>query len=384
MNEFESISSTPASADRFRVECVLAALVMACLAGRAASQTPSTPTLPVSDKVLSARIVVPNKATVNGGTQIVNGMPEYLAQRDAPYMVITRPIPGSKQTYDLYLIQTRDEILVPMAVRKPAGIGPFPAILLGSGNGTGGFTRLDSIMYRIEPMVDRMIARGYVVAYGNYRAMAMEGFNHGDGRAHRIYDMMSGGPRIINSEPALDSDDYISMIQQLQSLSFVRAEAVGSVGVSHSGELLTEAAMYTTWAAAVNAEGANWELARVDLMRAPHRGRNLMLEERNLDQVKSLMDKDTVLQRIRRIRTPILHMGRNEDELSGLFRVMYEWSKEAGLDADWIEFDHPRHGYAFLYRKEDGSFNPDPMEEKAFETWMAFMDRHLKPTLSQR
>jgi dienelactone hydrolase len=346
--------------------------------GLSASARAQAPPMPVSDKVVATRIVVPREGAVNAAAPTENGMPLYMAQKDAPYLVITRQIPNSKQTYDLYLIQTRDEILVPMAVRKPKGNGPFPAILLGSGNGGGGFMRLDSIMYRIEPMIDRMVERGYVVAYGNYRAMAMEGFNERDGRAHRIYDMMSGGPRVINSEPALDSDDYISMIEQLESLPFVKADAVGSVGVSHSGELITEAAMYTTWTAAVNSEGANWELSKVDLMRAPHNGRNLMLEEKDADQVKSLMNKDVTMARIGRIKMPILHMGRPKDELSGLFRVMYEWSKEAGLDSEWVEFDHPRHGYAFLYRKADGTFQPDPIEEKAFQTWMAYMDRHLK------
>src|ERR1700754_286130 len=222
---------------------IWAAALLLCQA--VAAQTPTSP-VPVSDRVIATRVVVPSEAAVSQPAPTVHGIPQYLSQKDAPYLVITRPIPESKQSYDLYLIQTRDEILVPMAVRKPKGNGPFPAILLGSGNGGGGFMRLDSIMYRIEPMIDRMVERGYVVAYGNYRAMAMEGFNQHDGRAHRIYDMMSGGPRVINSEPALDSDDYVSMIEQLQSLPFVKRDAVGSVGVSHSGELITEAAMFTT------------------------------------------------------------------------------------------------------------------------------------------
>jgi len=355
-------------------------LTLLSIAGGAASaQTPSSP-VPVSDRVVATRVVVPSESAVTNAAPTEHGNPQYLPQKDAPYVVLTRPIPKSKQTYDLYLIQTRDEILVPMAVRKPNGNGPFPAILLGSGNGGGSFMRLDSIMYRLEPMIDRMVARGYVVAYGNYRAMVMEGFNDHDGRSHRIYDMMSGGPRVINSEGALDSDDYISMIQQLQALPFVKSDAVGSIGVSHSGELITEAAMFTTWAAAVNSEGANWELSKVDLMRAPHEGRNLMLEQKNLDDVKSLMDKDTTMARLKKIKTPILHMGRPKDELSGMFRVMYDWSKEAGLDSEWVEFDHPRHGYAFLYRKPDGSFQPDPIEEQAFGSWMSYLDKRLKGT----
>lgn len=364
---------------RLGVPVLVLAGCIGCPWSAATAQTPAAPSLAPGSKVVAARIVIPNAATAYGETKIVNGSPVYMKQKDAPYIVITRPIPKSRQTYDLYLIQTRDEILVPMAVRKPKGKGPFPAILLGSGNGIGDFERLDKIMYLLEPMIDRMIKRGYVVAYGNYRTMVWDGFNAHDGRAHRIYDTTSGTARNIDSEPALDSDDYVSMIQQLQALPFVEPDAVGSIGVSHSGELLMEAAMFTTWAAAVNAEGATWQFSRVDLMRAPHEGRTLLLEDSSLDLVKSLMDKDITMERLRKIKTPLLQVGRPKDELSGLFRVMYEWSKEAGLDTQWMEFDHPQHGYVFLYRNGDGSFHPDPMQEKAFSTWMAFMDKHLKP-----
>lgn len=364
---------------RLGVPVLVLAGRIGCPWSAAIAQTAAASSLAPSSKVIAARIVIPNSATAYGETKIVNGSPTYMKQKDAPYIVITRPIPRSSQTYDLYLIQTRDEILVPMAVRKPKGKGPFPAILLGFGNGIGDFERLDKVMYLLGPMIDRMIKRGYVVAYGNYRAMVWDGFNEHDGRPHRIYDTVSGVARNINSEPALDSDDYVSMIQQLQALPFVRADAVGSIGISHSGELLMEAAMFTTWAAAVNAEGATLEFSRVDLMRAPRQGRTLLLEESNQPLVKSLMDKDITMERLRKIKTPILHMGRDQDELSGLFRVMYEWSKEAGLDAQWVDFDHPQHGYEFLSRNADGSFHPDPMQEKAFSMWMAFMDKHLKP-----
>jgi len=357
----------------------LSALVLA--GSFSAVQAADAVRLVPNDTVKEAKIVIPNPDTVAKPPQVVDGLPVPTAQKDAPYVVLTRPIPNSKKSYDLYLIQTHDEILVPMAVRKPEGNGPFPAILIGSGNGTGGFMRLDNIMYRTEPMIDRMVERGYVVAYGNYRAMAFEGFNHAQ-RPSRWYDTISGGPRVVNTSSSLDSDDYISMIQQLQGLPFVKSDAVGSIGISHSGELLTEAAMYTKWAVGVNVEGASWELLQVDLEKAPRDGRNMLLPDTDMNLVRSLVNVEESKERLKKIDMPILHMGRPKDEMSGLFRLAYDLQKEVGANVEWVEFDHPRHGYPLLYRKADGSFQPDPIEEEAFKTWMAYMDKHLKPAKS--
>jgi uncharacterized membrane protein YraQ (UPF0718 family) len=58
---------------------------------------------------------------------------------------------------------------VPIAVRRPKGNGPFPAITMGSGEGKGGMPQVERQVERLAAMQDRMIARGYVVAYHNYR-----------------------------------------------------------------------------------------------------------------------------------------------------------------------------------------------------------------------
>ena len=60
--------------------------------------------------------------------------------------VITKPVPGSDIPADYTFVLTRDEIYVPIAVRKPKGHGPFPAIIMGRGNGRGDrkSTRLNS------------------------------------------------------------------------------------------------------------------------------------------------------------------------------------------------------------------------------------------------
>ena len=84
------------------------------------------------------------------------------------------------------------------------------------------------------------------------------------------------------------------------------------------------------------------------------------------------------MRRIRRIRTPILHIGRKKDHLEGIFELAHEWMREAGKDSTWACFDHPDHGYPFIYRQPDGSYRPDPVQQEAFELFMKFFDQQLK------
>jgi hypothetical protein len=84
------------------------------------------------------------------------------------------------------------------------------------------------------------------------------------------------------------------------------------------------------------------------------------------------------MERIRRIETPIFHIGRDRDHLQGIFQLAHEWMLEAGKDSTWVSMDHRDHGYPYLYRQPDGSFKPDAVQLKAFETFMAYFDKHLK------
>ena len=83
--------------------------------------------------------------------------------------VITQPVRGSEFPLDLTFVLTRDEIYVPIAVRKPRGAGPFPVIVMGRGDGRGGVAHVEKQVERLATMQDAMIGRGYAVAYVNYR-----------------------------------------------------------------------------------------------------------------------------------------------------------------------------------------------------------------------
>lgn len=301
------------------------------------------------------------------------------APETAPHgYVITQPVAGSDIPADLTFVLTRDEIYVPIAVRRPRGKGPFPVIAMGRGDGRGGMPHVLAEVERLVPMQDRMIARGYAVAYVNYRNEIP--YLYGSiGRAVNLPDDMSGGEnRTLKSAPTLDSDDLAAIFRYLRTLPYVAADAVGALGVSHGGEMILKAAADgAPLAAGVIAEGASHEFLAVDTGPSAPR-KNGELQYNDVETVRARADKAAAMARIRRIRAPMLHLGRERDHLQGIFRLAYEWSREAGGDAQWACFDHPEHGYALIYPGADGAYRPDAVQQQAHALYMDFFDRHLK------
>jgi dienelactone hydrolase len=291
--------------------------------------------------------------------------------------VITKPVKGSEIPADYTFVLTRDEIYVPIAVRKPKGSGPFPAITMGSGEGKGGLPQVERQVERLASMQDTMIARGYVVAYHTYRNEIPYLYQQLKAPAQNLSDNISGGQRTLKSNPTLDHQDLIAVLRYLQSLPYVDKDAVGAVGVSHGGEMILKAASEFTFAAAVPIEGASHEFLNVNTGRTAPRKEG-EIQYNDLEVARKNADKDAAMARIRRIKTPVLHIGRDTDHLQGIFKLAHEWMKEAGKDSTWVSFDHPVHGYPFIYRQADGSYKPDAIQQKAFDAFMDYFDKHLK------
>lgn len=291
--------------------------------------------------------------------------------------VITKAVPGSIFPVDYAFVLTRDEIYVPVAIRKPDGNGPFPVITMGRGAGRGGMPHLEEQVRRLAAMQDRMIGRGYAVVYVNYRNEIPYQYGRGE-RAKNLPDDMSGGEnRTLKSAPTIDSDDLLAIFGYLQTLSYVDKRAIGALGVSHGGEMILKTAAETTIAAGVVVEGASHEFLGVNTgPDAPRNGNELQYQD--IEVVRRNADKSNAMARIRRVHTPILHLGRDRDHLQGIFRLAHEWMLEAGKDSTWVSFDHPDHGYPFIYGRQDGSYQPDPIQQQAFDIIMEYFDRHLK------
>ncbi len=290
--------------------------------------------------------------------------------------VIQKPVRGSDIPMDLTFVLTRDEIYVPIAVRKPPGSGPFPAITMGRGNGRGGMKHVEAQVERLASLQDRIIQRGYVVAYVNYRNEIPLLYGKAD-RAQNLSDQMTTEGRTLKSGASLDSDDLIAIFEYLKTLPYVNRNAIGAVGVSHSGEAILKAAAETSFGAGVAIEGASHEFLSVDTGPSIPR-RNGEIQYQDIEHARKNADKAKAMARIRRIDTPILHIGRDHDHLQGIFKLAHEWMQEAGKDSTWVSFDHPDHGYPLAYRKADGSYAPDPVQQQAIDVFMDYFDKRLK------
>ncbi len=290
---------------------------------------------------------------------------------------IVKPMKGSDTPMELTFVFTQDEIYVPIVLRRPKGTGPFPAILMSAGNGTGGMPRAISTAERLVKMTDAMLARGYVVVNIEPRNEIPYLYQK-QGRAVDLPDSVSGGNRVLKSNATLDSDDYIAVIKYLQAQPFIDKDAVGCVGVSHSGELIMKAASEISFGAGVPIEGATNEYLEIDNgPAAPRKDNEVQFQDSAV--VAKFANKAKAMDRIKNIgTTPLLVIGRDKDHQQGIFRLTYEWTKEAGKNVTWLSFDHPVHGYPFMYLKPDGSYQPDAIQQKAFEAFMAFFDANLK------
>ena len=294
--------------------------------------------------------------------------------------VITRPVPGSDIPADYTFVLTRDEIYVPIAVRKPDarkfGSGPFPAIIMGRGNGRGGLPLVEQKVALYSTMQDKMMARGYVVAYVNYRN---EIPYHYETRhiAKNVADDISGEGRTLKSEPSVDSDDLQAVIKYVRALPYVKDGKVGCVGVSHGGETILKAAVEMDFTCGVAIEGASHEFLTVNTgPTAPRVGSEIQYND--IDVARKNANKVRAMERIRRINTPMLHIGRDPDHLQGIFKLVHEWMVEAGKDSTWASFNHPAHGYPFIERGAHGSYNPNPEQQAAFDLFMHYFDQRLK------
>ncbi len=290
---------------------------------------------------------------------------------------IKKPVRGSKIPADYTFVLTRDEIYVPIAVRKPEGAGPFPVITMASGNGRGAMPHVEQFVDDLAPMQDRMIARGFVVASINYRNEIPHLYETLDERAHNLPDSVSGDRRTLKSSPTLDHEDFIAIVRYLKTLPYVDPKGIGGIGVSHSGEIILKASSEFPLGAGVCIEPAAHEFLTVETgAAAPRKGTEIQYNDVNV--VRKNARKAAAMKRIRTIRTPILFLGRDKDHLQGIFRLAYEWMREAGKNATWLSFDHPVHGYPFVYREPDGSERPDAIQAESFEIFMKFFERHLK------
>ncbi len=288
-----------------------------------------------------------------------------LAAQQQRRWVITEPVAGSQSPLEMTFVMTRDGIYTPIALRKPPGDGPFPAVLFFAGNGGGGMPAARRTMLTRGYTSDRFLAAGYVVAWLRYRAEVPGAY---DGA-----EKLPVGRRVL-PRPPLDHDDLLSIVEYVKALPFVSADRVGLVGSSHGGELILKAATEMDFAAGVLSEPAATEYLSLAREKLPPGEPQLQDKQR----VAALADKAAAMQRIRKINTPLLVVGRDDDHLQGVFQLTYDWLKEAGKDVEWVSYDHPRHGFIFPTRGKDRAYHPNDTQRAAIQRIMKFFEDKMK------
>ncbi|HUY42515.1 MAG TPA: hypothetical protein VMU98_01990 [Acidimicrobiales bacterium] len=295
--------------------------------------------------------------------------------------LFVQQIPGSSRPASIYLAPTLDGLYTPYALRTPADEGEFPFIFLAYGNGGGGIEWLRSRLRSHAYVMERLLDAGYACAWGRYRTEVELGFHHG---GPLIIDHRQGMD-LMNRAP-LEYEDELSILRHVALHPNIDADRLGHVGVSHAGEMLYKlASQYPgVLRAGVACEPANHEFLDLTtdesvFVNPDTKLRNIeKMQMRDTSRVRSRINVPLALERISNIELPILVMGRDGDELQGIFRLSYELLKESGKDAMWVSWDHPLHGYIFPVADADGHVEVDEIQNDAIEVVIAFLDQHMK------
>ena len=280
----------------------------------------------------------------------------------------------------LMYVEVWDGLYAPIGLRKPQGDGPFPIVLLASGNGGEGMAWIRKACADRGYIMDRLVEAGYACAWLRYRTEVELGYNNG---GPLVRDMRQGR-ELFNRSP-LEYEDEIAIIDFVKELPFVDADRVGLVGMSHGGEMVMKiTSEYHGAAVAVASEPASHEYLALTpddtaFVNEETRLRNIeSMLMREVENVRRRIDLEVASARIAGIRTPILVMGRETDELQGIFRLNYELLAEAGKDVEWVSYDHDLHGYIYPMRGEDGDYEVNDVQREAIAYVIEYLDRHLK------
>jgi acetyl esterase/lipase len=302
-----------------------------------------------------------------------------LAQEVAEPLDLVTSVEGDPPL-SLHMVYTLDGAYVPAVVRRPAGTGPWPAVLcLHGGSGGLGYSFLVDEMRRRGLVFDRLVQEGYLVCCAEGRMEREDGYGR-------------------DSTQVLDHQDVIEVFRYLQRLADVDPARIGTFGVSHGGELQMKliseigqgpAALVPTEPAVVeflslrhaggSSDSDEWTSEDSSGPRVEER---LQFRETVSDDQ---IDFDIAWSRIQRISagTPILVLGRDDDHLQGLFYKLYELLQRAGKQVEWATWDHPDHAYQFGPLKENGEYSPDSIQRDTLERLVGFVNKYVRDRVTE-
>ena len=315
--------------------------------------------------------------TIEPGAIMANSLREVgLTQLDQP--VIEKNINGHK-TYLIYT-ETIDGLYTPIGLELPEGDGPFPVVLLASGNGGEGMKWVEEYTKNRRYTINRLLEQGYACGWIRYRTEVELGYNQG---GKLIHDKRQGR-EMFNRSP-LEYEDEISIIEAIKQYKEIDADKVGLLGMSHAGEMILKlASEYHGICAAVASEPAAHEFLSLNpdnsvTINPETQLRNIeSMQMQSTEKVRSRVDMDIALERIKPITIPLFIMGRDQDELQGVFRLSYELLKEQNKNVIWKSYNHDLHGYVYPLLGDDGHYKVNDVQMQAIDDVLAFFKKYFE------
>ena len=284
----------------------------------------------------------------------------------------------SHKTYLIY-VETIDGLYTPVGLELPDGEGPFPVVLLASGNGGEGMKWVLENTKNRRFTIDKLLDQGFACGWIRYRTEVELGYNDGG----KLIKDQRQGREMFNRSP-LEYEDEISIIEAIKKYQEVDEEKIGLLGMSHGGEMILKlTSEYHGVRAAVASEPAAHEFLALNPDDSVSINPETQLRDiesmqmQSVSKVRKRINMEIALERIRSIETPLFIMGRNQDELQGIFRVSYDLLYEQKKDVIWKSYDHDLHGYVYPLLGRDGNYIVDDVQEEAISDVISFFKKHF-------
>jgi dienelactone hydrolase len=303
-----------------------------------------------------------------------------LGWRSTADEVLVEDVEGSDRPAHYFLAETLDGLYTPYALRLPDGHGPHPFVLIAYGNGGGGVAWLRDRVHRFRHVTDVLLDAGYACAWTRYRTEVELGYQNGGA----LHADVRQGMGLLHRAP-LEYEDEVAILRHVAEHPDIDADNLFHLGVSHAGEMLFKLLSHYPGLvrAGIAAEPANHEFLTLGLDDAPTVEitdglRNIeSLELRSADRARArITDPAEVSRRLDAVDIPVLVLGREQDELQGIFRLSYELLAEKRPDAEWRSWSHDTHGYIYPETGPDGVPQVDDVQREALAVIIDFLDRH--------
>jgi dipeptidyl aminopeptidase/acylaminoacyl peptidase len=248
--------------------------------------------------------------------------------------VVDEKVSPVEQVY----IKSKDGLYIAAAMRKPAGDGPFPALIYfhGAPGGRGmeqlvGWSRGD----HGGPIWERFLQEGFVVVVADYRNSPRSSWLGG-----------------ANSEQVGMADDGVSVVEHVRGLPFVDSNRITVYGVSLGGNVVSHVISRTTVHSAIF--GAPYVGPFLGAQLKPQAA-DAPREDRFKDMV---IDEQLTRKNIAPIETPILILAGTKDSLVHMDRRFHNLLEAAGKSVRLEIFENGYHDFVAGPQGQPGRDEP--------------------------